>query len=208
MSAWLGLADGSLVRARQLTVRGEAVTLALAAGGELVTTLTGRRDPDKKFWDEVTYLEPASPRVTWLSDLTGLDYRHIPFVSVERPLGQDKNVLGTRLRSNRAAFRKGLGMPTAARVAAATAGYRRFEAEIALDQAADLSGSVIYKVLLQSSAGQWTTAYESPPIRGGESPRQVSIDLAGAVRLVLLTDFADRGDTLDYANWLHARLVK
>ena len=208
MSAWLGLADGSLARVRQIAVKGDTVTLALAAGGELATTLTGRRDPDKKLWDEVTYLEPASPRITWLSDTAGLDYRHIPFVSVERPLGLDTSVLGRRLRGGGAVFRKGLGMPTAARVAVPTAGYRRFEAEIALDQSAGHSGSVIYKVLLQSAAGQWSTAYESPPLRGGEAPRRVSIDLAGAARLVLLTDFADRGDTLDYANWLNARLVK
>ncbi len=208
MTAWLGLADGSLVRARQIAVKGNAVTLALAAGGELVTTLTGRKDADKKFWDEVTYLEPASPRATWLSDAAGLDYRHIPFVSIERPLSLDTSALGTRLRADGAVFRKGLGMPTAARVAALTAGYRRFEAEIALDESAGLAGSVICKVLLQSAAGQWTTAYESPPLRGGDAPRQVSLDIAGAARLVLLTDFSDRGDSLDYANWLHARLVR
>jgi hypothetical protein len=208
MTVWLGLADGSLVRARQIAVHGDAVTLTMAAGGELVTTLTGRRDPSKKFWDEVTYLEPASSRATWLSDAAALDYRHIPFVSTLHALGQDTSVLGTRLRAGGQVFRKGLGMPTAARVAAGCSGYRRFEAQIALDDAAGLAGSVIFKVLIESSPGQWQTAYESPPLRGGDAPRPVSIDLAGAARLVLLTDFSDRGDSLDYADWLLARLVK
>jgi hypothetical protein len=36
----------------------------------------------------------------------------------------------------------------------------------------------------------------------------VSVELAGAMRLALLVDFADRGDTCDWADWLHARLVK
>ena len=30
----------------------------------------------------------------------------------------------------------------------------------------------------------------------------------GAARMALLVEFADRGDELDHANWLNARLVK
>jgi hypothetical protein len=208
MSAWLGFADGSLLRTTQIAVKGDAVRLALAAGGQLQTTLAGRKDPDKKIWDEITCLEPASPRTVWLSDRPTLGYRHIPFVSVERALGNDASVLGTRLRADSAVIRKGLGMPSASRAAYAAAGFRRFEAEVAIDAAAGLAGSVIFKVLLESDSGEWRTAYESPTVRGGEPPRAVSVDLAGASRVALLVDFAERGDACDWANWLHARLVK
>ena len=34
------------------------------------------------------------------------------------------------------------------------------------------------------------------------------VDLTGAKRLTLRVDFADRGDELDHADWLNARLVK
>jgi hypothetical protein len=208
MSAWLGLADGSLVRATQVTVKGDAVRLALAAGGQLQTTLAGRKDTSKKFWDEITYLEPASPRVQWLSDLPTLGYRHIPFVSVERSLGNDGSVLGTRLRAGVSVIRKGLGMPSASRAAYDAAGFRRFEAEIAIDDAAGLAGSAVFKVLLEAESGEWRAAYESPPIRGGEPPRTVSIELSGARRVALLVDFAERGDVCDWADWLHARLIR
>src|SRR5262245_34481757 len=133
---WMGLSGGSLVQASSVAVRGDVVTLALAVGGELKTTLAGRDDPDKRFWDAVTYLEPVSARVAWLSDRESLGYKHIPFVSVERPIGIDQSVVGTRLRSSDAVIRKGIGMPSASRVAYDVAGYRRFEAEIAIDDAA------------------------------------------------------------------------
>ena len=60
----------------------------------------------------------------------------------------------------------------------------------------------------EGAAPEWTTAYESPIIRGGEPPTPISLDLKGASRLALIVEFADRGDELDHANWLNARLLK
>ena len=51
-------------------------------------------------------------------------------------------------------------------------------------------------------------AYRSDVIRGGQPPQQLSIDLAGTQGVTLTVDYADRGDELDYADWLDARLVK
>jgi NPCBM/NEW2 domain-containing protein len=208
MSAWLGIGGGSLLRADSISVKGDLVTVALSAGGELKTTLLGRDDPDKRFWDAVTYVEPVSSRSIWLSDQKPLGYKHIPFVSVEWPFGADQSVLATRLRAGAAVFRKGLGMPSASRLAFDVAGYRKFEAELAIDAAAGHSGSVVFKVLLETAPSQWRTAYESPIIRGGDAPLPISIDLKGAARLALIVEFADRGDECDYADWLMARLSK
>jgi hypothetical protein len=99
-------------------------------------------------------------------------------------------------------------MPSASRLAYDVAEYRKFEAEIAVDRAAGLLGSVTFKVVLEAVPGQWSTAYESPVIRGGDTPVPISIDLKGAARLALLIDFADRGDECDDTDWLNARLVK
>jgi hypothetical protein len=112
-------------------------------------------------------------------------------------------------------------MHSASRVAYDVTGYHTFAAELALDDAAGTSGSVIYKVLIAGTAdpraatgatsaleAQWTLAYESPIVRGDDAPIPISIPLRGASRLALLVEFADRGDTLDHANWLNARLVK
>ena len=199
---WIGCQDGSLVAASAIQVQGEKVVLTLAAGGELATTLAGRSDSEATFWDEVTFLQPTSPLFAWLSDQKTLGYKHIPFLSVDWPYQNDRSVTGSRLRSGGAVFRKGLGMHTTSRLAYDVAGYRRFEAEIALDESAGRRGSVLFKVLLQDGEGSWTTAYESPIIRGGEAPTPVSVELKGATRLALIVEFADRGDELDHANWL------
>jgi hypothetical protein len=208
MSAWLGTTDGSLVQVAGIEVQGGHVKLVLATGGSLVAPLAGRDDPDAKFWDEVTLLEPNSPNGVWLSDRKTLGYKHIPFLSIAWPFATDRAVTGTRLRTAYGIGRKGLGMHSSSRLAYDTAGFRKFEAELALDESTGRHGSVIYKVLLQDAAGTWQPAYESPVIRGGERPVPISIDLKGTSRLALIVEFAERGDELDYANWLGARLVK
>jgi len=48
----------------------------------------------------------------------------------------------------------------------------------------------------------------SATIRGGDKPVPLRVDLAGAKRLDLVVDFADRGDQLDHADWLNARLIR
>jgi hypothetical protein len=207
-AAWLGLSDGSLISARSISIRGGEVSIALAAGGTLKTTLAGRDDPDKKIWDAIQFLQPQTERAVWLPHNKSLGYKHIPFLSVERELGISKNVLGTRLRAGGATFLQGLGMASTSRVACDVTGYRKFEAELAVDDAAGLRGSVIFRVLLQSAPNEWTPAYESPVVRGGEAPIPISIDLKGATRLALIVDFADRGDECDWANWLATRLIR
>lgn len=207
-NVWLGFEGGSLVLTRSIDVKGDAVSISPAAGGALLTTLSGRGDPDKKLWDAITLVQPAASRVRWLSDQRPVGYKHIPFISISRPLGSDRSVLGSRLRADGAVFLKGLGMPSASRVAYDVAGYRRFEAELAIDEAAGLKGSVIFKVLLEGEPNQWRPAYESAIIRGGETPVPISIDLKGATRMALIVDFADRADECDWADWLNARLTK
>jgi hypothetical protein len=85
--------------------------------------------------------------------------------------------------------------------------YRRLAAELAIDDATDGGGSVVFRVLCDGTDGGWRDAYRSPTIRGGDPPLPIDIDLTGAKRLVLIVEFADRGDQLDHANWLDARLI-
>ena len=207
-AAWLGLSDGSLISARSIAIRGGEVSIALAAGGTLKTTLAGRDDPEKKLWDAITYVQPQTRRAAWLPHVKSLGYKHIPFLSVQRDLGIHQNVLGTRLRAGGATFLQGLGMTSTSRVACDVSGYRKFEAELAIDAAAGLKGSVIFRVLLESAPNEWSGAYESPILRGGDAPIPISIDLKGAQRMALIVDFADRGDECDWADWLQARLSR
>ena len=51
-------------------------------------------------------------------------------------------------------------------------------------------------------------AWKSDMIRGRMQPVSVDIDVEGAKRLSLIVEFGERGDELDRANWLDARLVE
>ncbi len=205
---WIGCKDGSLVQASSIAAAGEKLAIKLVGGGELATTLAGRSDEGPTFWSEVNWLQSAGGDVAWLSDQKTIGYKHIPFLTIDWPFENDKNVTGGRLRAAGSLFPKGLGMHTTSRLAYDVAGYRKFEAELALDETAGRRGSAIFKVLLQDGQGAWKSAYESPIVRGGDDPVPISIDLQGVARLALIVEFADRGDELDHANWLQARLIK
>jgi hypothetical protein len=208
-SLWLGCREGSLLHVSAVQTTGDKLDLALVAGGSLATTLRGRDDPEQTFWDDVTLVQPrGSSSLVWLTDEASLGYKHIPFLSLARPYSKDKSVTGSRLRSGGGVYLKGLGMHTTSRLAYGAAGYRSFVAELALDESAGLAGSVIFRVLLQDPDGSWRAGYVSEPIRGGEAPLPIEVDLQGAARIALIVEFADRGDVLDHANWLSARLVK
>lgn len=205
---WIGCRDGSVVACLGASAQGGKLALKLAVGGELATVLGHRSDEGESFFSEVTWVHAAGGNCHWLSDEKTLGYRHIPYLTVQWPYHNDRTARGGCLRAGGAVFPKGLGMHAASRLAYEVSGYRRFEAEIAIDETSGSRGSAVFKVLLQEDQGDWTPAYESPVVRGGDEPLPVSIDLKGAARLALIVEFADRGDELDQANWLSARLLK
>ena len=79
-------------------------------------------------------------------------------------------------------------------------GYRRFDAQVAIDDTAQERGSVLFRVFVDDGSGKWQEAATSEILRGGQTPQALSADLSGAKRISLLVDFADRGDELDYAD--------
>ena len=106
----------------------------------------------------------------------------MPYLSLEWPLARDHNVLGQPLMVGGKRYIKGLGMHSAARLTIKfERAYRRFEAEIAIDDAAKGRGSVVFGVYAERE-NKWAEAYKSDMVRGGESPQSVSVDLGGAER--------------------------
>jgi hypothetical protein len=84
--------------------------------------------------------------------------------------------------------------------------YKRFDAAVAIDDSAEKHGSVTFAVYVIRD-GKLQEAYKSGIVRGGEAPRPVSVDVSGAESLTLVVDYADRGDEMDRANWLDARVL-
>lgn len=210
LRALVGFRDGSrlVVSAMELSAKG----LSLDPYDPL-TKSPPWKAMDGKAAGAVTFVQPLGGKVEYLSDRTPDSYKHAPFLGREYPYHRDKSAEGTPLVVKQRTYLKGLGMRSAGiLVYGIEPGVKRFEAELGVDDlalsmgaggefAAGL-GSVEFRVLVDGVEKARAT------LRGGQPPTSVGVDLAGAKKLTLYVGFADRGDVLDFADWLNARLIK
>jgi hypothetical protein len=197
-ATWIGLRDGSRMLARAFLVRDGRATIEMASG---VTVAVAR--------ERIVALQPVGGETVYLSDLDDAGYRHIPFLSIPWGYHRDRNVTGSPLVVGGRLYLKGIGMHSAARITYdLDADYRRFQADLAIDDSTGGRGSVTCRVFTDDGSGEWQMKFDSPIVRGGEKPLAVDVDASGAKRISLLVDFSDRGDELDHINWLDARLIK
>ena len=194
LRAWASFSDGSRLTATGMATGKTTLTLN-TAGGRTWKTLLG----------ELVSLQPLGGRVAYLSDLKPAGQRHVPYLTLAWPsLAADRNITDGWLRAGGRLYLKGLGVHSAARLTyAIPAGSKRFQAELAVDDSTRGGGSVRFRIFLDGRE-----KHVSETIRGGERPVPVAVDLAGAKRLDLIVDYADRADQQDHAAWLGARLVK
>ena len=189
----VGLADGSRVVTQGLRIREDIAELALGGG------LSWQVDAA-----EVVFLLPASPRLTYLSDLEPVGYRHVPFLDQTWQFRTDRNVLGGLMRCAGQTYLKGIGVHTAARISyTPPEGARLFQASLGIDDATNGMGSVRFRIFVDG-----TQRYVSSTVRGQDQPTPISVNVSGAKRVDLVVDFADRADVQDHANWLDARFVR
>lgn len=189
----VGFSDGSLLPAASLVVDESLARITLAGGLELSADASA-----------VTFLQALGGKVQYLSDLPSESYRHVPYLALAWPFERDFNVLRAHLRAGGRSYIKGIGMHSASRLTyRLDPKFRRFEAELAIDDDTDGRGSVVFRVFVDDRE-----AYKSPVIRGGMPPTPISVDVRGGKRLSLIVDFAERGDELDHADWLNARFVQ
>jgi hypothetical protein len=205
--AHIGFRDGSCLPVTHVTSDASGTAWHVKGGAVLNANTSS-------CYERLTMIQVYGPRATYLSDLTPVDFKHVPFLDVPRRFGRDRNVLGGRLRAGGRVYLKGLGTyATSLLTFDLEPDQRRFAAELALDDSAGRLGSVTYRILIESPSGEagaggWSLAWESAVVRAGAEPLAVTLDLRGATRLALVVDFADRGDVQDHANWLNARLMK
>jgi hypothetical protein len=201
----VGIRDGSLITAKSIQTDAENLAIVTAGGVRLTG---GTRD-------DVVFLQSHGGDFVYLSDLQPAEYRHVPYLDVPWSYERDRNLQGEPLSVGGNVFLKGIAMHSAGRLTYRLDGkYRRFDAAVALDDSAGGRGSVSFAVYLLRD-GKWQEAFNSGTVRGGAKPqdadrpwRPVSVDVSGAAAMTLTVDFADRGDELDHADWLDARLVK
>jgi len=188
----VGLTDGSRLCVKQLAINEQNATLVLAGG------LTCKAD-----LSAVVFLQPVSPRILYLSDMSPTGYRHVHYLNRSWPYQADRNVLGGLMRCAGQLHLKGLGMHTAARISyVPPKGAAQFQAALGVDDGTQGMGSVRFRVFVDGKE-----AYVSPTVRGLDPPIPISVDVRKVQRLDLVVDFADRADVQDHANWLDARFV-
>ena len=203
--AWAGLSDGSRLLCAQLLM--DRQSLKLTAFGQ---TFVGSPAA-------LVFLQPLGGRAVYLSDLKPAEYQQTPYLDLSWPYQTDRNVTGGQLRCGGRLYLKGLGVHSAARLVfnlsplplgegpgvRAAGAPTRFEADLGIDDSTDGRGSVQFRVLVDGRE-----KFASPIVRGGDAPLPVSVDVTGAEKLELVVDYADRGDVLDHADWLNARLIQ
>lgn len=192
----VGLRDGSRVTAVALSSQQGQARLKLSGGAELTAPL-----------EAIVALQALGGRSQYLSDLAPASYKHLPYLNLTWPYRNDRSVFGGPLRAGGKLLAKGLGMHSPARITYDLPdSVNRFDAEVAIDSEAGNRGSVVFRVFVDDGSGSWQERLATPVVRGGEAPRPVTADISGARRISLLVDYADRGDELDHADWLNARV--
>jgi len=141
--------------------------------------------------------------VVYLSDMKPESFIAVPFLDYVWGFKEDRNVMGGWLRAGNRGYLKGIGTYSACRIRYALTGqFRQFATEVAIDASAGKKGSVVCHVLVD---GQRKASVG--PIRGGEPPVPIILDVSGAKDLDLVVDFGEWADECDYTNWLNARLI-
>ncbi len=207
LHAWVGFSDGSVIPATRLVVNEKELKITTTTGQTWGLSQFSRSEngivPFQKC-GTIVFLQPLGGRVTYLSDLEAAEYRHTPYLDLRWPYRRNRNVTAGRLRSAGRIYLKGIGVHSTARLTyLLDRPYKRFQAELGIDDSTAGCGSVQFRVLVDNHE-----RYRSETIRGGDVPIPVSVDITDGKRLDLIVDFADRADEQDHADWLDARLIQ
>ncbi len=82
-------------------------------------------------------------------------------------------------------------------------GDRRFQALVGVDDRAGPLGSVVFRVLTDR-----TPRVTTPAMSCRDAPLAIDVDISGAKLLILITEFGERGDVRDLADWVEARIIR
>ena len=144
-----------------------------------------------------------SETVEFISEREIAAVQYVPYVGPTRPYRLDRAVDGGRFTLSGLTYERGLGTQSRTLLA-----YKlkptdlRFQAMVGLDDRAGPLGSVAFRVLLDGKE-----RFATPSMSARDPAKSIDIELAGAKTLILITEFGDRGDVRDLADWVDARIV-
>ncbi|MDX9867454.1 MAG: glycoside hydrolase family 2 TIM barrel-domain containing protein [Kiritimatiellia bacterium] len=116
---------------------------------------------------------------------------------------RDFNLLGSRLRAAGRSYTNGMATCSPSELYVDLAGARRFLAEVAVDDAGDRPDArLVFQVI-----GDGRLLWQSAPMRRGDKPVPVEVDVSPYATLLLRVDPWQDGKAGDHADWLNARWV-
>ncbi len=153
---------------------------------------------------ELTRLHARSSAVVYLSEREPPRAGYETYIGPTRPYRLDRAVDGQPIRLAGQTFDRGIGTQSRTLLAfPIKPGDRRFQALIGVDERAGPLGSVIFRVFVDRDE-----RFHSRPMTDRDPPRAVDVDLAGGKMLILATEFAERGNVRDLADWAEARFIR
>jgi hypothetical protein len=193
---WVGLQDGSLLAVSRYRAQGDRVRLIAVCGWEV--PLLKR--------ESVSFLQAGAGTIDYVDQHLPHQFEHRPTFGSPRTPGARGNVHGGPLVVAGNVYLRGVGVSTASRlVYPIPSGARQFVASVGVDDASQGGGSVVFRVALRSGDQAWREVARTRVVRGGESPESIRVAVGDATEIELATEYADRGDELDDADWLEAR---
>jgi len=185
--------DGSVVAGTIRSLAEGRLALGAAFGQPLSLAL-----------DRIARIEFRGGRLIFLSDLEPAEVKETPFFDLVWRYRRDRSVDGNPLRLGDRSYRKGLGVHSRCELTYALDGaYRRFLADVGIDEEVGEKGNVDVAVLVDGQV-----RFERKAVTGRDAPLPVAVDVAGAKRLTLRVDFGRDFDICDHADWAKARLIR
>jgi hypothetical protein len=153
---------------------------------------------------ELIQIHARTSALSYLSERPASAEQYVSFIGPSRPYRRDQNVDGHPLKLAGQGYDRGLGTQSRTFLAYRLGpGDRRFQALVGLDDSAGPLGSVVFRVLVDGKE-----RFLSPPLSVRDTPKPIDVELTGAKVLILVTEFGERGDIRDFADWVEARIVR
>jgi hypothetical protein len=148
------------------------------------------------------YVRSAS--VDYLSERKVSGDKYLSYVGPTRAYRVDRTVDGHLFRLAGQTFDRGIGTESTTFLAfKIEPNDARFQATVGVDERAGPLGSVVFRVLVDG-----TERLKTPSMTVHDTPRNLDVDLRGGKFLILATEFGDRGNVRDLADWVEARIIR
>ncbi len=177
-------------------------TLQVEGGQILATTRYGQ--PIKLPIGELAEVHTRNGPAIYLSEIEPAGVKYVGYLGPTREFRRNEAVDGEPLRLAGKAYDRGLGTQSRTYlVYRIPPGAKRFQSLVGLDDRAGPLGNVVFRVMIDKDE-----RFTTPPMSARDAPRIVDVDVTGAKTLVLITDFGERGEVRDHADWVEARLIR